>query len=45
MLPRAIINELGLTFRGLQDAILGDGSLTMFEMYAGLVIGDAILLG
>jgi len=30
MLSRAIINELGLTLRGLQDAILGDGSLTMF---------------
>jgi len=40
MLSRAIINELGLTLRGLQDAILGDGSLTMFEMYAGSVIWD-----
>ena len=40
MLPRAIINELGLTCRGLQDAILGDGSLTVFEMYAGAVIWD-----
>ena len=40
MLSRAIINELGLTLRGLQDAILGDRSLTMFEMYAGSVIWD-----
>lgn len=24
--------ELGLTLRGVQDAILGDGSLKMFEM-------------
>jgi clan AA aspartic protease len=40
MLSRAIINELWLTLRGLQDAILGDGSLTMFEMYAGSVIWD-----
>jgi clan AA aspartic protease len=40
MLPTAIVNELGLTLRGLQDATLGDGSLTMFEMYAGSVIWD-----
>jgi clan AA aspartic protease len=40
MLPRAIVNELGLTLRGIQDAILGDGSLKMFEMYAGSVIWD-----
>lgn len=40
MLPRAIVNELGLTIRGIQDAILGDGSFTMFEMYAGSVIWD-----
>jgi len=40
MLPRATINELGLTFRGIQDAILGDGSLKLFEMYAGSVIWD-----
>ncbi|MGL4621187.1 MAG: clan AA aspartic protease [Chroococcidiopsis sp.] len=40
MLPKAIINELGLTLRGIQDAILGDGSLKMFEMYAGSVIWD-----
>ena len=40
MLPRAIVNELGLTLRGIQDAILGDGSLKLFEMYAGSVIRD-----
>lgn len=40
MLPTAIVNELGLTLRGIQDATLGDGSLTMFEMYAGSVIWD-----
>lgn len=40
MLSRAIVNELGLTIRGIQDAILGDGSFTMFEMYAGSVIWD-----
>jgi clan AA aspartic protease len=40
MLPREIINELGLTFRGIQEAILGDGSLRMLEMSAGFVIWD-----
>jgi clan AA aspartic protease len=40
MLPTAIVKELGLTLRGIQDATLGDGSLTMFEMYAGSVIWD-----
>jgi clan AA aspartic protease len=40
MLPTAIVNELGLTLRGIQDATLGDGSLTIFEMYAGSVIWD-----
>jgi clan AA aspartic protease len=40
MLPRAIVNELVLTLRGIQDATLGDGSFTMFEMYAGFIIWD-----
>ncbi|PSB49976.1 clan AA aspartic protease [Chamaesiphon polymorphus] len=40
MLPRAIVDELGLTLRGIQDAILGDGSVKLFEMYAGSVIWD-----
>ena len=43
MLSRAIINNLGLTLRGLQDAILGDGSLTTFEMYVGSVIWDGAI--
>ena len=37
MLPRAIVDELGLSLQAIQDAILGDGSLTTFEMYAGSV--------
>ena len=40
MLPGAIVKALGLTLRGIQSAILGDGSLKMFEMYAGSVIWD-----
>ena len=40
MLPRAIVDELGLTLRGIQDAVLGDGSIRIFEMYAGSVIWD-----
>ena len=40
MLPRAIVNELGLSLQAIQDATLGDGSLTTFEMYAGSVIWD-----
>ena len=38
MLPKAIIDELGLSLQAIQDAILGDGSLTTFEMYSGSVI-------
>jgi clan AA aspartic protease len=40
MLPRAIVDELGLFLQAIQDATLGDGSLTTFEMYAGSVIWD-----
>jgi clan AA aspartic protease len=40
MLPRSIVDELGLTLRGIQDAVLGDGSIKIFEMYAGSVIWD-----
>ena len=40
MLPRAIVDELRLTLRGIQDAVLGDGSIRIFEMYAGSVIWD-----
>ncbi|MEM9219499.1 MAG: clan AA aspartic protease [Cyanobacteria bacterium P01_F01_bin.150] len=37
MLPRTIVEELELILRGVQDATLGDGSLALFEMYAGFV--------
>jgi clan AA aspartic protease len=40
MLSRVIVNELGLSLQGIQDATLGDGSLTAFEMYAGSVLWD-----
>ena len=40
MLPRAIVDELELSLQAIQDAILGDVSLTTFEMYAGSVIWD-----
>jgi clan AA aspartic protease len=40
MLSRAIVDELGLTLRGLQEAVLGNGSIQMFRMYAGSVIWD-----
>jgi clan AA aspartic protease len=40
MVSRAIVDELGLSLQAIQDATLGDGSLTTFEMYAGSVIWD-----
>jgi clan AA aspartic protease len=40
MLPKAIVDELELSFRGIQEAILGDGSIKMFGMYVGSVIWD-----
>jgi clan AA aspartic protease len=40
MLSRAIVDELGLSLRGLQEAVLGDGSIQMLRMYAGSVIWD-----
>ena len=39
-LSKAIINELELPIRGIQEVILGDGSLQNFEMCAGAVIWD-----
>jgi predicted aspartyl protease len=39
-LPKAIIDELGFTIRGIQEVILGDGSLQTFEMYGGSAIWD-----
>jgi clan AA aspartic protease len=40
MLPKAIVNELELPFRGIQEAVLGDGSIKMFGMYVGSAIWD-----
>ena len=40
MLPIAVINALQLTRRATQEAVLGDGSIKIFEMYAGNVIWD-----
>ncbi|MGG6287197.1 hypothetical protein ACQ4M3_37070 [Leptolyngbya sp. AN03gr2] len=39
-LPRAIIDELQFTLQGIQEGILGDGSIQDFEMYAGSIIWD-----
>lgn len=40
ILPVSIVNELDLKRRGIQEALLGDGSIKTFEMYAALVIWD-----
>jgi clan AA aspartic protease len=39
-LPRNAIDELGLTLRGFQRVILGDGSIQYFEMFVGVAIWD-----
>ncbi len=39
-LSRVIIAELGLTWRGIQEGILGDGSVEDFDMYVASVIWD-----
>jgi clan AA aspartic protease len=39
-LSRAIIDELGFSLRGIQEVILGDGSLHYFEMCVGSLIWD-----
>ncbi len=39
-LPRTVIDELGLTLRGFQRVILGDGSVQYFELCVGTVIWD-----
>ena len=39
-LPPALIAALGLTWRGYASAVLGDGSLQQFEVYAATVIWD-----
>jgi clan AA aspartic protease len=39
-LPTALITALGLTWRGYASAVLGDGSLQQFDVYATTVIWD-----
>lgn len=39
-LPKAIIEEMGFTIQGIQEAILGDGSFHNFEVYDGVTIWD-----
>ena len=39
-LPTALIAALGLTWRGYATAVLGDGSLQQFDVYAATVIWD-----
>jgi clan AA aspartic protease len=39
-LPAALIAALGLTWRGYATAVLGDGSLQQFDVYAAAVIWD-----
>ena len=39
-LPPALITALGLTWRGYASAVLGDGSLRQFDVYAATVIWD-----
>ena len=39
-LPPALIATLGPTWRGYASAMLGDGSLQQFEVYAATVIWD-----
>jgi clan AA aspartic protease len=39
-LPPALIAVLGLTWRGYATAVLGDGSLQQFDVYAATVIWD-----
>jgi predicted aspartyl protease len=39
-LPPVLITTLGLTWRGYASAVLGDGNLQQFEVYAATVIRD-----
>ena len=39
-LPTTLIAALGLTWRGYATAVLGDGSLQQFDVYAATVIWD-----
>jgi clan AA aspartic protease len=40
MLPKYLVESLGLTLQGRQQAMLGDGSVKIFRMYAGSIIWD-----
>jgi clan AA aspartic protease len=39
-LPTTLIAALGLSWRGYASAVLGDGSLQQFDVYAATVIWD-----
>jgi clan AA aspartic protease len=39
-LPPSLIAALGLSWRGYASAVLGDGSLQQFDVYAATVIWD-----
>lgn len=39
-LPHSLITALGLAWRGYASAVLGDGSLQQFDVYAATVIWD-----
>ena len=39
-LPTSLIAALGLVWRGYASAVLGDGSLQQFDVYAATVIRD-----
>jgi clan AA aspartic protease len=41
-LPPALITSLGLPWRGREQAVLGDGSLHLHDVYSGTVIWDGI---
>ncbi len=40
MLPKSLVESLGLALQGRQQAMLGDGSVKVFRMYAGSIIWD-----
>lgn len=42
-LPSALVASLALTWRGREDALLGDGSIHTFDTYAVAVIWDGVL--
>ena len=41
-LPSAFVASLALTWRGREDAVLGDGSIHPFDVYAAEVIWDGL---